>query len=81
MSIKKQEEEVKLLTEVFRMSFTLFLTLSGALGIMLRAYLNKDAASKVGDELILICGGVLDAGLIALIFWIGIKIKGKIKTL
>lgn len=81
MSIKKQEEKVKLLTEVLRMLFTLLLTVSGGVVFMLRAYLNKDPASKGGDGLLLFWGIVIVICLLTGIIWIGFKIKGTIKTL
>ena len=69
MSIKKQEEEVKLLTETCKTLFTFFLTISG--GLMLKAV----------NGLLLILGIVLDVALVCAILWLWFKIKNIIKTL
>jgi len=82
MSIKKQEEEVKLLTETCKTLFTFFLTVSGGLIYLGRTLFDKTTLSvKVFNGVILFLGSVLDMGLIIFLVSSWIKLKKIIKKL
>jgi hypothetical protein len=82
MSIKKQEEEVKLLTETCKTLFTLFLTLSGGLIYIGRTFFDKATPLlRAVNGMILFLGTVIDIGVIIILVSTWIKIKKIIKEL
>ena len=83
MSIKKQEEEVKLLTETCKTLFTFFLTLSGGLAFILRTTysVKSGMSSSTIDGILLLVGVAVDSVVIVYIIKTWFKIKKVIKTL
>ena len=82
MSIKKQEEEVKLWTEACKALFTLFLTVSAGLLFISRTLFGKtDPSLKAFNSVILLFGIVFDIGVIFLLVVTLIKVIKIIKKL
>jgi hypothetical protein len=82
MSIKKQEEEVKLWTEACKSLFNLLLTLTAGLLFIGRTLFDKTAPSlKAFNRMLLLCGLVFEVVLVGVILWMWFKIKSIIKTL
>jgi hypothetical protein len=83
MSTKKQEEEIKFLTETFKILITLFIVLTDGLAFLIRStYPDKNAtALKAIDNALLVMGSVFDIMIIVVIFVLGFHIKRIIKEL